>query len=470
VTGRWDTMYRNLPTLGQHLAVTAYGLYWNSVRFGRGYVAARDGYLAREKAKPEEMASAVEARRKKILTIAARDVPFYRSHWTESQKRSAQAGRLDELPLLDKEPIRADPTQFLDATRTPRHALVFSTSGTTGTPLRTYWTSREVRESMAVREARSLRWAGVSFRLPRATFSGRLVEPSPGSRGPFYRFNAVERQVYLSAFHLRPDTAPVYVRALRRHRVQWLTGYAVSFYLLGQMILDQKLSPPPLKAVVTTSEKLTDDMRLVMERAYRCRVYEEYSSVENSVFASECEFGSLHVSPDAGVVEILREDGSPCEPGEAGEVVATCLYRTYQPLVRFRLGDLAAWDDRACTCGRVLPILKEVVGRLEDVVVGPDGRQMVRFHGIFVDQPHIREGQIVQEALDRIRVKVVPTARFGRDDEQDVVKRVQERLGGQVTVSVQLVDSIPRTKAGKFQAVVCLLSEEEKRRLLRTAG
>jgi len=61
--------------------------------------------------------------------------------------------------------------------------------------------------------------------------------------------------------------------------------------------------------------------------------------------------------------------------------------RDYQPLIRFRLGDLAAWDPEPCSCGSSMPILKEVVGRVEDVVVGPDGRQMVRFHGIFVDQP-----------------------------------------------------------------------------------
>ena len=204
-----------------------------------------------------------------------------------------------------------------------------------------------------------------------------------------------------------------------------------------------------------------------MERAYRCRIYEEYSTVENVLFASECESGRLHVSQDAGVVEILREDGTACGPGEVGEVVATCLMRTYQPLIRFRLGDLAAWEDSPCPCGRAMPVIKEVVGRVEDVVVGPDGRQMVRFHGVFVDLPHIREGQIVQEALDHIVVKVVPAGQFGPRDEQVLIERVRQRLGSQVTVTVQLVDSIPRTKAGKFQAVVCRLSDDEKRGLLR---
>jgi phenylacetate-CoA ligase len=380
------------------------------------------------------------------------------------------AGRLEDLPLLEKDPLRIDPKQFLDSTRRPLFKLTFLTSGSSGTPLKTYWTLGEVRDSIALREARSLKWAGVSFRLPRATFSGRLVEPSPDSAGPFYRYNAVERQVYLSAFHLSHDTAPRYAKALRTHGVRWLTGYAVSFYLLGQFILEQGLPVPPLDAIVTTSEKLTAEMRGVIERAYRCRVYEEYSTVENAVFASECESGRLHVSHDAGIVEILRVDGTACGPGEVGEVVATCLMRTYQPLIRFRLGDLAAWDDSPCPCGRAMPVIREVVGRVEDVVVGPDGRQMVRFHGVFVDLPHIREGQIVQEALDQIVVNIVPAGQFGPGDERVLVERVRQRLGSQVTVTVQLVDSIPRTRAGKFQPVVSLLSENQKYGVLKAGG
>jgi phenylacetate-CoA ligase len=101
-----------------------------------------------------------------------------------------------------------------------------------------------------------------------------------------------------------------------------------------------------------------------------------------------------------------------------------------------------------------MPILKEVVGRLEDVVVGPDGRLMVRFHGIFVDQPHIREGQIIQEAIDHIRVKVVAADGFGEADVRDVVQRVHQRLTSAVRVEVETVSSIPRSKAGKFQAVI----------------
>ena len=195
-------------------------------------------------------------------------------------------------------------------------------------------------------------------------------------------------------------------------------------------------------------------MRSIMEKAYKCRVFEEYSTVENALFASECEYGSLHVSPDAGIVEILRPDGSACDPEEVGEVVSTCIIRDYQPLIRYRLGDLAAWSSKPCKCGRNMPVIKEVVGRIEDVVIGPDGRQMVRFHGVFTGQPHVVEGQIIQEAIDKILVKVVPTDGFSEIDSADICQRVQQRLGESVQVTVETVSEIPRSKAGKFKAVI----------------
>ena len=111
------------------------------------------------------------------------------------------------------------------------------------------------------------------------------------------------------------------------------------------------------------------------------------------------------------------------------------------------------WDAEPCPCGRQMPVIKEVLGRIEDVVVGPDGRQMVRFHGVFVNQPHVREGQIIQEALDLIRVRVVPTDGFGIQMFKILFTVVQQRLGKRLSVVVEPVPEIPRTKAGKFQAV-----------------
>jgi phenylacetate-CoA ligase len=455
--GRFDKLYAQLPLWAQNATVTAYGGYWYWLRFGGGYQQALQECQARETWTHEQWKVWQQTQLQELLPLAAAHVPYYRARWNAGEKAAARSGCLGELPLLEKEPLRAAPQSFLREDLKPHWVRVADTSGSTGTPIKNYRTAEEIRRSLAWREARSACWAGVSFEQPRATFSGRLIVPDPNSYGPFHRFNLIERQVYFSAFHLRAANAPAYLAALAQHRVVWLTGYAVSYYLLAQFILEQRLQPPPLKAIVTTSEKVTAEMRAVMERAYQCPVFEEYSSVENVFFASQCAHGRLHLSPDAGLVEILRPDGTPCAADEPGEVVVTGLARNYQPLIRYRLGDWAKWDGAPCPCGRQMPVLKEILGRSEDVVVGPDGRKLVRFHGIFVDQPHVREGQIVQETLHRLVVRVVPVQGFGAADEAEIIRRVQKRLGADIEVIVNQVEAIHRTKAGKFKAVISQL-------------
>ncbi|NMC16573.1 MAG: phenylacetate--CoA ligase family protein [Chloroflexi bacterium] len=449
-----DQLYARAPLWLQNGMVSTYGVYWHWARFGPNFKGYVQDFHARENFSSSEWKAYQEERLKRLLSICAHDVPFYAQRWTDQQKQAALQGDLQKLPLLEKTPLREHPEQFLRRNLRPFPRFKFFTSGTTGTPIATYFTLAENRQCVALREARSANWAGVSFFEPRATFSGRIVQPDPSDESSVYRYNAIEKQVYFSAFHLKPKTAARYVDALRKHKITWLTGYAVSFYLLAKYILDQNLSVPPLKAVITTSEKLTPDMRAVMQAAYRCRIFEEYSTVETALFASECEHGRLHVSPDVSITEILRPDGTPCQPGEVGEVVTTALLRSYQPLIRFRLGDLAAWDPEPCLCGRQMPVLQEVVGRIEDVVTGPDGRQLVRFHGIFANQPNIIEGQVIQETLRDFTVKVVCTQNFTEQDVADIKCRMAQRLGEGVMISVERVESISRSSSGKFQAVI----------------
>jgi len=452
--GKLDKLYARAPLLLQNLMVSGYGLYWHWARFGKGFKNFAREFRDRERFSESDWKQYQEEQLSGLVRICAENIPYYSEHWTESQKQTSTLSELQNLPLLEKKPLREDPYQFLRQDKRPIPRFKFFTSGTTGTPITSFFTLPEFRKTLALREARSANWAGVSFSEPRATFSGRMVQPDPADEDHIYRYNAIEKQVYFSAFHLKPKTAPRYLEALSRHHVTWMTGYAVSFYLLAQYVLDQALSVPPLKAVITTSEKLTPGMRKVISEAFQCRVFEEYSTVETALFASECEHGRLHLSPDVSITEILRPDGTPCLPGEVGEVVTTALLNSYQPLMRYRLGDLAAWDPGPCPCGRQMPVIKEVVGRLEEVVTGPDGRQLVRFHGIFTDQPNIIEGQIIQETLREFKVKVVTTAGFSERDETDIQNRMVKRLGMNVNITIEKVNAIPRSTSGKFIAVI----------------
>lgn len=469
MAGTADKIYKCLPVPLQHAIVSAYGYYWKRLRFGGKFEYESAQFKQRERYTAEQWRLYTEDKLRELLVSAFEHVPHYQQTWKTAGITLAELSRfrpedITRLPLLEKSVARETPHALLLNGRPTKQHLVFHTSGSTGTPVASYWLPSEMQRSLALRETRSCGFAGVSYRLPRATFSGRIVEPDPNSKGPYYRFNLAERQVYFSAFHLRPDTVIHYAEALRRHKIVWMTGYSNSIFQLASMILDQGIKAPKLEAVITTSEKLTTQMREVIREAFHTSVFEEYGTVEDLFYVCECEAGSKHINPDAGLIEIVDEQYNPVPPGTVGEVLATGFIRPSQPMIRYRIGDRAVLSEKPCACGRHMPVLEEIIGRLEDTVYGPDGRRMVRFHGIFTDQPHIREGQIIQERLDLIRVRVVPQEGFDQQDVQDITQRIHQRLSEKVSVVVETTDHIERTASGKFRAVISNLSPEERAR------
>ena len=454
-------VYRHLPPTLQHVAFSTFGIYWHWLRFGPGHKREVALFREREVYNSEQWKRWTKQELTELLTHCVESVPFYMQTWSKREKAAAIEGQVTELPLLEKDDVRQYPHALERSDWRPFKRSYLYTSGTTGTPVISIWTIGEARRSLAIREVRAANWAGVSYSMPRATISGRVLVTDPDTGGPFHRYNLVERQVYQSPYHLKPQNASAYLEPLSRHQTVWLNGYASSYYMLAQYMLDQDLKPPPsLRAVVTVAEKLTPKMRRVMEAAYDCPVFEEYSSVENVCYVSQCESGRLHVSPDAGYLEILRPDGDPCEPGEVGEIVCTGLLRRYQPFVRYRIGDMGAWGGEPCPCGREMPVIQEIVGRKDDVVVGPDGRRLARLNTVFEHIARIREAQTVQEDNSSFTVHVVPADGFGPKEANDVVREIQARLGSSVAVRVQEVDQIPRDKNGKFRAVISRVGEE----------
>lgn len=292
---------------------------------------------------------------------------------------------------------------------------------------------------------------------------GRLIVPDGRADPPFYRYNIAERQVYLSAYHIAPAHVSDYVRGLNRYRPDVITGYAFSQATLARMMHQQGLALEYVpRAAITSSEKLTAEMRAIIFNAWGCRAYQKYGSVENCCLATECEFGGLHVSPDFGILEIVDDDGYPVPAGVEGRVLCTGLLNDTQLLIRYDIGDLAAWSKDTCPCGRDhLPLLQELSGRVEDAVIGSDGRELVRFHGVFVNLPHVMMGQVVQISTTEYLVRVVAESGFGEAEIQEIRRRFSERLG-EVKVHVETSSDLERTANGKVKAVINRCFEKAK--------
>jgi phenylacetate-CoA ligase len=174
--------------------------------------------------------------------------------------------------------------------------------------------------------------------------------------------------------------------------------------------------------------------------------------------ASQCEErGEYHVHVENSVVEILR-DGRPARPGEMGEVVVTQLDNRAMPLVRYATQDTAVPSaETACRCGRGLPLLASVQGRVPDIVFAPDGSALVVhfFTILFEHLEGIRQFQVVQRAADRIQVRMVPEDGLERRTvEARVRDAVSRATAGSLTVDFDYVGDIPLAPSGKRRFVI----------------
>jgi phenylacetate-CoA ligase len=215
-----------------------------------------------------------------------------------------------------------------------------------------------------------------------------------------------------------------------------------------------------LKAIITTSEVLHESQRHFFQKIFRTKVYNEYGCGEVGSVAHECEHGSMHISAENMIVEILDGDRQ-CRPGEIGEIVVTELNNDVFPLLRYRLGDFATISYRSCTCGRNLPIIENIKGRAYDIIITDDGRS---FHGEFfmyifeeVERKNygVAKFQVRQLAINDILVKIVPSSKYRRAEVENMVTGYSKKhLGENVAIRYEIVDEIPREKSGKMRIIV----------------
>ena len=454
-------VYQHLPVGVRSLAASMRGYYLRSWRYGRDTEANVTEALARECWTAQQWAGWREQHLAWLLARAATRVPYYRELWARRRGAGDRASHevLANWPVLRKEELRANPAAFIADDRTRGSMFREHTSGTTGKPLQLWFSRSTLRMWYALYEARARRWCGVSYRDRWANIGGQQVAAFDQMAPPFWIWNAAMRQLYLSSYHLAKQFIRAYIDAMRAYRLVFALGYSSSLYSLAHFANDLGLAPAPLRAVTTNAEPLYDFQREAIQRAFGVRPRETYGMSELACAASECEAGGLHEWPDTGIIEIFSDVAdNVVQDGETGRIICTGLLNADMPLIRYEVGDRGARApvDRACACGRTLPLLSHIEGRTDDVLITRDGRRIGRLDPVFKSNLAIREAQIIQESLDAVRIKVVPATGYSDQVARALADSLRDRMGD-VDVTVDVVDSIARTANGKFRAVVNLV-------------
>ena len=455
-------LYHRMPPPVRSLAAGVRGLYLRSSRYGAASERTTSEALERDRWPPHRLKAYQDERLAMVLHRAATRVPYYRAQW-ELRRRRGDESAVDVLgnwPVLEKDSVRAQPEAFVADDCNLRQMFREHTSGTTGKPLNVWWSRETTQAWYALAEARWRSWYGVSRRDRWAILGGQLVTPVVTKVPPFWVWNAPLRQLYMSSYHLAPELTATYLDALVAYRIHYLFGYTSSLYTLAREALRLGRNDIRMAVVITNAEPALDHQRATISAAFGCPVRETYGMAEIVAALSECEHGQHHLWPEAGLVEILAA-GHEAEPGQAGDLVATGLLNADMPLIRYRTGDRAVRADSGpCPCGRTLPRLARIEGRIDDLVTTRDGRRIGRLDPVFKEDLPIREAQIIQEQLQHFRILCVPAPGFGPDVERVLTERLRDRVGD-VGVTVERVNEIARSANGKFRAVICKLSPED---------
>ena len=455
-------VYHRLPPVIRSVVATVRGWHLRRSRYGKESANLTAETRERDTWTAERWNTWTQERIAHALHQAATRVPYYRDYWRRRRRQGDRASweMLENWPLLEKDVVRKNPEAFLTDGSEPRRLFREHTSGTTGTPV-VIWRSRlSLARLYAIADTRTHGWESIPHGVRWVRLGGQLVTPVRQRRPPFWVWNAAMRQLYLSSYHLAPDLIPYYLDAMAHYRVAYLAGYPSSLFALAQEALRLGRDDLPMLAVHTNAEPLLPMQRETIAKAFRCPVRETYGMAETVAGASECSGGRLHQWPEFGYVEVLPD----------GELVCSGLLNPDMPLIRYRVGDRGTKpsDQSPCPCGRGLPLMGSIDGRRDDVLITKDGRLVGRLDPVFKGTNGIREAQIIQETLDHIRVLVAPAPGFSKVDEMELVENLLDRLGD-VRVTINLVEVVPRTANGKVRAVICNVPAEAREEARRRA-
>jgi len=428
------------------------------------YAKYRREYEATQFLSKEELQRLQLSRLRALLRHAFDHCPYYRQRMSEAGWHPDNVHSLEQisqLPLLTKRDIQDFGAQMQASNFPPQDRVRNQTGGSTGSPLQ-FYVDRERFDSRMASTHRHNLWAGMRPGDWQASLWGsRLDQGAPQNWWDRVRNELIYRTVSLNTSQISEGGWAGFLAQLRRKKPRVLVAYAQSAVLFARYLRRQSIEDIQFDAIITTAEVLLPGQRGFLEEVYGGRVFNRYGCREVSVIASECEYHrGMHVNAEALLVEIVPTADSN---GGAGRIIVTDLLNFSMPLIRYEIGDVAAWAaDQTCPCGRRLPLLEDVQGRITDFIALADGRKISgpALTLVVSDMADVRQVQFVQKALDRIVLRVVPGRNYGPGTEKELQRRLMQYLSPEISLAVEMAESIASEISGKYRFVVSELATD----------
>lgn len=461
------TAYRNIPEDLQYFLGGIYANTFRSYTFGGGRAFRRywDEFSETEYWDREELEKLQWEKFKKLLSYSYENVCFYRNRFKQVGITPEDIKSFDDLtkiPMLTKKDIRNHLDDLIADRANKEDLIVHETSGSTGTPLTIYY-DKQCYIAIQAAYARWKEFAGCNAMKDKFVYIGRHDFPEGSDGSDFWgEYLPLSNELKLASTNMTPKVLGKYVERIRNFEPKYIQGYASGVYVLAYYIHEMK-SDMKVDAVLTSSDALYPKYREIIEGVFKCKVFDRYGSIEDVATAVECEeHNGMHIDMEKCLIEIIDDSGNQLF-GKTGEIIGTNLENYAMPLIRYRTNDLGSLNLRECSCGRKSILLDKLEGRKDDFIVAPDGR-IIGSSGITVllePIKRLKECQIIQNEIESIEILTVWEEGYSQIDIDDLVNAFQHDIGTSLELNIEVVDSIPRSRGGKFKFVISNLSSAE---------
>ena len=412
--------------------------------------------LASERSSESELYEAQDLALRRVVCNAMTRTRFYKRLYGDAGFELGDMGQIgwfQKLPIVTKNHLREFFDDFV-AEGECGSLKISTTGGSTGTPTKTGYDRRVPEEIYAWRVQH---WYGVKP-WDHHAYVWRDTRPTKLARVKNALLWWPSRHLKLDATFMSEESIENFIRAYNRLKPTLLYGYVGAVTQLAQYVLDQSLDVHIPKMTWVTSAPLTSVQRELLIRAFKAPVCDQYGSCEVRGIAQQCpEGGGLHVNVEHVNLNFVDDTGMEVPRGEYGRTLVTNLEDYVFPLIRYENGDRGRWlKNSCCPCGRTLPMIDSVKGRVSESFRLPSGRVV---NGEFLttifddDTELVRSFRVIQNRNLAITVEVVPNGVDEIRRIEELVKRFSNRIGNEVPVTVRVV-SVMEHDRGKIRFVV----------------
>lgn len=450
-------LYKHLPVPLQNVACSLYGFKEKRRRYGKWFDHYQEVLNQTDTFDRNKIEEYQTKNLRELIEEAYENVPYYRQVLLERKLKPIDIQSKEDLinlPILTKEIINANPELFINERFSKNDLIQNKTSGTTGKSLQFYTT----------KEALSFQWAvwwrhrsrfGFNFGDKHLNFTGRPVISTEQSQPPYWRWNKAFNQALVSMQIITNDTVGDICSFINENKFKFWVGYPSIIHNFCSLILEKEveLESKP-KVIFLGAENIYEYQKADIEKVTGAILTDQYGFSEGAGNASQCKYFNHHVDFEFGIMECVEPE--ILENGDVrGKIICTGFSNQAFPFIRYEVGDMGVWakNEFECGCDRKSPVLKRIEGRVEDYVITPEGKRIMRFDYLFKDTDQIKEAQVVQKKLGCIEINIVRRVGYSSEIEYHLMDQVKEWISPSLEVSFNYFTDIPRESNGKFRAV-----------------